>query len=279
MALSKTNRDGTRQIGGARAWWVVEQFRAASSLLLHFSNLTFLFVVHARNRHDLRSHVLVGNTTLRRRPCVGSRQVQPSMQTTRAPAFLFPLPMTWQTLCCVHTAKLTCVLVLMQHSKRWVWSKQLIVDVYDNWQIAWRCFSASEVQNDHKKRLGKTEAFVSETILFTRGNSACERRAFAPPPWLCISRSWQSRGRASEVHFTLDICDVPRPRPSSYLSLSCVSERCSLCTVPEHEVVLQVRKKEWCRQWWRLWDAAWPANTSIVSIRRQASGQGRGQGS
>ena len=66
MALSKTNRDGTRPIGGARAWWVVEQFRAASSVLFHFSNLTFLFVVHAGNRHDLRSHVLVGNTTLRR---------------------------------------------------------------------------------------------------------------------------------------------------------------------------------------------------------------------
>ena len=62
MALSKTNRDGTRPIGGARAWWVVEQFRAASSVLFHFSNLTFLFVVHARNRHDLRSHVLVGNS-------------------------------------------------------------------------------------------------------------------------------------------------------------------------------------------------------------------------
>ena len=40
--------------------------------LFHFSNLIFLFVVHARNRHDLTSHVLVGNTTLRRRPCIGS---------------------------------------------------------------------------------------------------------------------------------------------------------------------------------------------------------------
>ena len=80
---------------------------AASSVLFHFSNLTFLFVVHTRNRHDLRSHVLVGNTTLRRRPCIGSSHVQPSMQTTRAPAFLLPLPMTRQTLCCVHTAKLT----------------------------------------------------------------------------------------------------------------------------------------------------------------------------
>ena len=88
MALSKTNRDGTRPIGGARAWWVVEQFRAASSVLFHFSNLAFLFVVHAQNRHDLRSHVLVGNTTLRRRPCIGSWHVQPAMQTTRAPALV-----------------------------------------------------------------------------------------------------------------------------------------------------------------------------------------------
>ena len=36
MALSKTNRDGTRHIGGAREWWVVEQFRAASSALSFF---------------------------------------------------------------------------------------------------------------------------------------------------------------------------------------------------------------------------------------------------
>ena len=36
MALSKTSRDGTRHIGGARAWWVVEQFRAAKSVLFHF---------------------------------------------------------------------------------------------------------------------------------------------------------------------------------------------------------------------------------------------------
>ena len=48
--------------------WVVGQFRAASAVLFHFSNLTFLFVVRARNRHDLRIHVLVRNTTLRRRP-------------------------------------------------------------------------------------------------------------------------------------------------------------------------------------------------------------------
>ena len=48
--------------------WVVEQFRAASAVLFHFSFLTFLFVVRARNRHHLRIHVLVGNTTLRRRP-------------------------------------------------------------------------------------------------------------------------------------------------------------------------------------------------------------------
>ena len=164
MALSKTSRDGTRQIGGAhaRAWWALEQFHVTSSVLFHFSHLTFLFVIHAHHesaleirRHDLRSHVLLGNTTLRRRPCNGSWHPQPSMQTTRsstrAPAFLFLPPRPGQIFCCVHKAKLTCV--HMQHGKRWVWSKQWIVDVdvHDNWQIAWR-FSASEVQNDHKKK-------------------------------------------------------------------------------------------------------------------------------
>ena len=53
MALSKTSCDGMRQIRGARAWWAMEQFRAASSVfsvLFHFSNLTFLFAIHARHR-------------------------------------------------------------------------------------------------------------------------------------------------------------------------------------------------------------------------------------
>ena len=45
MALSKTNRDGTRQSEVHVTVVVVEQFRAASSVLFHFSNLTFLFVV------------------------------------------------------------------------------------------------------------------------------------------------------------------------------------------------------------------------------------------
>ena len=88
-----------------------------------------------------------------------------------------------------------------------------------------------------KRRLGITEAFVSETILFTCGNSACERGAFAPS--LAVRRSIVAvESRASEVHFTLDICDVPRTRPSSY-SVVLLSDDPS---APEHEVVLQVEE-------------------------------------
>ena len=84
--------------------------------------------IHARNRRDLTSHVFVGNNSLRRRPRGGSWHVQPLMQTTGSST-------VWQGhqpscscrrwldkpgLCCVHTAKLSCV--HMQHGKKWVWS-------------------------------------------------------------------------------------------------------------------------------------------------------------
>ena len=164
LALSKTNRDGTRQIGGARAWWVVEQFRAASSVLFQLANLTFLFVVHARNRYDLRSHVLVGNTTLRRRPCIGSWH-------------------DWTDL------------VLRAHGEAHlrpyaVWQEVSLIVAYSSWSstsmITDRSpddvFQLRKSKTTTKRRLGITEAFVSETILFTCGNSACKRGAFAPRP-------------------------------------------------------------------------------------------------
>ena len=47
--------------------------------------------------------------------------------------------------------------------------------------------------------------------------------------------------RASEVHFTLDICDVPRPRPSSYTSCSVVFLS-DVPSAPDHEAVLQVEE-------------------------------------
>ena len=88
-----------------------------------------------------------------------------------------------------------------------------------------------------KRRLGITEEFVSDTILSTCGNSACEHGAFAPS--LAAHKSIVAiKSRASEVHFTLDICDVPRPRPSSY-SVVFLSDDPS---APEHGVVLQVEE-------------------------------------
>ena len=97
------------------------------------------------------------------------------------------------------------------------------------------------------------------------------RRVHAPS--LAVRKSIVAvESRASEVHFTLDICDVPRPRPSSYLSLSCVSERCSLCT----------RSRGGVASWGRS-DVGSDGDemrcglqVSSLSIR-QASVQGRGQ--
>ena len=94
-----------------------------------------------------------------------------------------------------------------------------------------------------KRRLGITEAFVSETILFpsTCGNSACERGAFAPPPWLCVSRSSQSRAehRKSISLWTSATCLVPVPA-ATFRSAVFLSD---VPSAPEHEAVLQVEEE------------------------------------
>ena len=216
-ALSKTNRDGTRQIGGARAWWVVEQFRAASSVLFHFSKLTFLFVVHARNRHDLRSHVVVGNTTLRRRPCIGSwHDWTDLVLRAHGEAHLRP------------------------HARgefdRSGWSSTSMITDRSPDDV----FQLRKSKTTTKRRLAITEAFVSETILFTCGNSACKRGAFAPPPWMCVSRSSQSRAehRKSISLWASATYLVPVPAATSR-SVVFLSDAPS---APDHEAVLQVEE-------------------------------------
>ena len=83
-----------------------------------------------------------------------------------------------------------------------------------------------------------TNASVIPSRLFVV--SACKRGAFAPPS-LAVRKSIVAvESRASEVHFTLDICDVPRPRPSSYLSLSCFLS--DVPSTPDHEPVLQAEE-------------------------------------
>ena len=92
-----------------------------------------------------------------------------------------------------------------------------------------------------KRRLWITEAFVSETILFTCGNSACERGAFAPPPGLCVSRSSQSRAehRKPISLWTSATCLVPVPAGTSR-SVVFLSD---VPSAPEHEAVLQVEEE------------------------------------
>ena len=66
------------------------------------------------------------------------------------------------------------------------------------------------------------------------------RRVRAPS--LAVRKSIAAvESRASEVHFTLDICDVPRPRPSSYTSRSVVFLS-NVPSAPDHEAVLQVEE-------------------------------------
>ena len=92
-----------------------------------------------------------------------------------------------------------------------------------------------------KRRLWITEAFVSETILFTCGNSACERDAFAPPPGLCVRRSSQSRAehRKPISLWTSATCLVPVPAGTSR-SVVFLSD---VPSAPEHEAVLQVEEE------------------------------------
>ena len=95
----------------------------------------------------------------------------------------------------------------------------------------------SQLRKSKKRRLWITEAFVSETILFTCGNSACERgAAFAPRPGLCVSRSSQSRAehRKPISLWTSATCPVPAGTSRSVVFLSNVP------SAPEHEAVLQV---------------------------------------
>ena len=93
-----------------------------------------------------------------------------------------------------------------------------------------------------KRGLWITEAFVSETILFTCGNSACERGAFAPPPWLCVSRSSQSRAehRKSISLWTSATWLVPVPADTSR-SVVFLSD---VPSAPEHEAVSQVEERK-----------------------------------
>ena len=101
-------------------------------------------------------------------------------------------------------------------------------------------FQLRKSKTTTKRRLGITEVFVSETILFTCGNSACKRRAFTPPPWLCVSRSSQSRAehRKSISLWTSATCLVPVPAATSR-SVVFLSD---VPSAPDHEAVLQVEE-------------------------------------
>ena len=102
-------------------------------------------------------------------------------------------------------------------------------------------FQLRKSKTTTKRRLGITEAFVSETILFTCGNPACKRGAFAPSPcWLCVSRSSQSRAehRKTISLWTSATCLVPVPAATSR-SVVFLSD---VPSVLDHEAVLQVEE-------------------------------------
>ena len=96
-------------------------------------------------------------------------------------------------------------------------------------------FQLRKSKTTTKRRLGITEAFVSETILFTCENSACERGAVTPPPWLCVSPSSQPRAehRKSVSLWTSATCLFPVPAATSR-SVVFLSD---VPSAPEHEAV------------------------------------------
>ena len=163
------------------------------------------------------------------------RSMQMTRSSTKAPAFLFLLPRTGTDL------------VLRAHGDAHLrphatWqevsfrsSRSSMSMMTDSLDVV---FQLRKSYTTTKRRLGVTEAFVSETIRSSCGNAACERGAFAPS--LAVHKSSVAvESRSSEVHFTLDICDVPRPLPSSYSVVFLTDDP----SAPEHEVVLQVEEE------------------------------------
>ena len=138
MALSKTNRDGTRQIGGARAWWVVEQFRAASSVQW---SLSFFKLDISLRRPCSKSSWL-------ERSC-SSREYHSPKEALHRFVTRLDRPCaacTWRS-----SPASTCNMARGEFDRS-SWSSTSMI----NWQIAWRCFSASEVQNDDKRKACST---------------------------------------------------------------------------------------------------------------------------
>ena len=107
-------------------------------------------------------------------------------------------------------------------------------------QIAWRCFSASEVQNDHKNKAWDNGGVRERDHSVYMWKLCLRSRCVRPLPGCAYFKSFVAvESRASEVHFTLDICNVPRPRPRSY-SVVFLSD---VLSAPEQEVVLQVEEE------------------------------------
>ena len=235
--------------------------------------------IHARNRRDLSSHVFVGNTSLRRWPRIGSWHVQPSMQTTRSwtvwqghqPSCSCRRWLDKPCAACTRRSSLASICNMARSEfDRSSWSSTSMMTDRSPYIV----FQLRKSKTTTKRGLGITEAFVSETILSTCGNSACDRGAFAPS--LAVrnsSRSSQSRAEHRSISlWTSATCLVPVPGATQW---------CFWAMFPLHQSrrwCCKLRKKEWFRQWWR-WDAVRPTNTSIVSIGRLACGRGRGQGS
>ena len=140
------------------------------------------------------------------------------------------------------------------------------------------------ILNMLKRNLKLLGGFIGngEPPLCTRLHSVymwklCSQTRCVRAPFLAVRKSIVAvESRASEVHFILDICDMTRPRPSSYLSLSCVSERCSLSTRSRGGVASRGRS-----------DVGSGGDEMRCGLQiqvsslsgRQSSGQGRGQGS
>ena len=128
-------------------------------------------------------------------------------------------------------------------------------------------FSFGSPKQPHTQKKARDNGGVRERDHSVYTWKLCLRTRCVGAPSLAVRKSIVAvESRASEVHFTLDICDVPRPRPSSYLSLSCVSERCSLCIIARGGVaseeegvmsaVVEMRCGVACKYKYRLYQKA-----------------------
>ena len=90
-------------------------------------------------------------------------------------------------------------------------------------------FSASEVQNHHKKKAWDNGGVRERDHSVYNVETLLAIAMHSPPPWLCVIHV-DRRSREQSIGSPFHFGHLRRALSPSQELLSCVSERCSLCT-------------------------------------------------